>query len=99
MIASGKHPYAVLNISIPPKELDVNVHPAKREVKYTNPNLIFNFVYSSYTVASSKVSSYSSFWESPLLLSDLAYLRYSSEDSNDGIDGVLMGIGKSFNRR
>jgi len=47
MIPSGKHPYAVLNISIPLKDLDINVHPAKREVKYINPNLIFNFVYSA----------------------------------------------------
>ncbi|HSA06842.1 MAG TPA: DNA mismatch repair endonuclease MutL [Candidatus Gastranaerophilales bacterium] len=47
MIASGKYPYAVLNILISPEEIDVNVHPAKREVKYRNPNLIFNFIYSA----------------------------------------------------
>lgn len=47
LISSGRYPYAVLNISILPEELDVNVHPAKREVKYTNPNLIFNFIFSA----------------------------------------------------
>ncbi len=47
MVPSGKHPYLFLNISIPGKNLDINVHPAKKEVKYTNPNLIFNFVYSA----------------------------------------------------
>lgn len=51
MIPSGKHPYVVLNLSIPHKNLDVNVHPAKREVKYTNTNLIFNFIYSSIKAA------------------------------------------------
>lgn len=47
LIPSGKYPFAVLNVTIPPDEIDVNVHPAKREVKYTKPNLIFNFVYSA----------------------------------------------------
>lgn len=45
MIPSGKYPFAVLNISMPPGELDVNVHPSKKEVKYAKPNLIFNFVH------------------------------------------------------
>ncbi len=47
LIPSGKYPFAVLNITIPANEIDVNVHPAKREIKYTKPNLIFNFVYSA----------------------------------------------------
>lgn len=51
MIASGKHPYAVLSLSIPYKDIDINVHPAKREVKYVNPNLIFGFVYSAVRTA------------------------------------------------
>lgn len=51
LIPSGRYPYAVLNISVPPKDIDVNVHPTKKEVKYTNPNLIFNFVYSGVKAA------------------------------------------------
>lgn len=46
LIPSGKYPFAVLNLSMPPNEIDVNVHPSKKEVKYTKPNLIFNFIYS-----------------------------------------------------
>ncbi|NLF82783.1 MAG: DNA mismatch repair endonuclease MutL [Candidatus Gastranaerophilales bacterium] len=51
MIASGKYPYAVLNLSIPYKDIDINVHPAKREIKYANPNLIFGFVHSAVRAA------------------------------------------------
>ena len=47
LIPSGKYPFATLNITMPAIEIDVNVHPAKREIKYTKPNLIFNFVYSA----------------------------------------------------
>ncbi|MDD3150258.1 MAG: DNA mismatch repair endonuclease MutL [Candidatus Gastranaerophilales bacterium] len=44
LIPSGKYPFVVLNLQIPAKEVDVNVHPTKKEVRYTNPNQIFNFV-------------------------------------------------------
>jgi DNA mismatch repair protein MutL len=47
MIPQGKYPFAVLNLTMPSDEVDVNVHPTKKEVKYTKPNLIFNFVYSA----------------------------------------------------
>ena len=47
LIPSGKYPFAALNITMPANEIDVNVHPSKREIKYTKPNLIFNFVYSA----------------------------------------------------
>jgi len=47
LIPSGKYPFAALNITMPANEIDVNVHPSKRELKYTKPNLIFNFVYSA----------------------------------------------------
>ncbi|KKP55112.1 MAG: hypothetical protein UR45_C0004G0007 [candidate division WS6 bacterium GW2011_WS6_33_547] len=43
---------------------------------------IFNFVYSSYTVANSLISSASSFFAVPLLDKDFAYLRYSSGDTS-----------------
>jgi len=47
LIPAGKYPFAVLNISIPTTEIDVNVHPSKKEIKYSKPNLIFNFIYSA----------------------------------------------------
>lgn len=47
LIPAGKYPFAALNIIMPANEIDVNVHPSKKELKYTKPNLIFNFVYSA----------------------------------------------------
>ena len=47
MLPQGKYPFVCINLSIPAADVDVNVHPTKREVRYKNPNLIFNFVYSA----------------------------------------------------
>jgi len=47
IIPSGKYPFAVLNLTLPPNDIDINVHPSKKEIKYAKPNLIFNFVYTA----------------------------------------------------
>lgn len=44
-ILIGKFPFVILNIEISPKDVDVNVHPAKLEVKFENENKIFELVY------------------------------------------------------
>lgn len=41
----GKFPGCVLNIEIDPSLVDVNVHPTKTEVRFSNEKLIFNAVY------------------------------------------------------
>lgn len=47
LIASGKYPFVVLNLEIPTTDVDVNVHPTKKEVRYKNTNQIFNFIHAS----------------------------------------------------
>lgn len=44
-IPSDKFPFCVLNLEIDPSLVDVNVHPAKLEVKFSNENIIFSAVY------------------------------------------------------
>lgn len=44
-IMVGKFPSCVLNIEIDPSLVDVNVHPAKTEVRFSDERLIFNAVF------------------------------------------------------
>jgi DNA mismatch repair protein MutL len=44
LLMTGKHPVAVLDISLPPGEVDVNIHPAKSEVKFRNDADVFRTV-------------------------------------------------------
>lgn len=40
----GKFPYCVLNIEMPYEMVDVNVHPAKTEVRFANESLVFDAI-------------------------------------------------------
>jgi len=44
LLMSGKHPMAVIDITIAPEEVDVNIHPAKSEVKFRNDGEVFRAV-------------------------------------------------------
>ncbi len=44
-IPSGKFPAAILFVGIEPKKVDVNVHPAKTEIKFSDEKSVFSAVY------------------------------------------------------
>jgi len=51
LIGIGKYPFVVLNLEVNPSEIDVNVHPTKKEVRYKNANQVFAFIQSSINMA------------------------------------------------
>ncbi|MDY6918231.1 MAG: DNA mismatch repair endonuclease MutL [Chloroflexota bacterium] len=44
LLMTGKHPVAVLRISLPFEDVDVNVHPTKAEVRFRNERDLFTVV-------------------------------------------------------
>lgn len=44
-LMKGKYPFAILFLEIDPKEIDINVHPSKKIVKFSDEDYIYNLVY------------------------------------------------------
>lgn len=47
LLEKGSFPFYLLNLSIDPKRVDVNVHPSKLEVKFENESNVYRFVLST----------------------------------------------------
>jgi DNA mismatch repair protein MutL len=80
LLMDGRHPIAVINISVPPEDLDVNIHPAKAQIKFCHEQAVFVIVQKAIEgalartpVASSKAvlfSVSSGQWQSPRMIRD-----------------------------
>ncbi len=46
-LMKGKYPFAIIFLNIDPKEIDVNVHPSKKIVKFSNDTRVFSLVKNS----------------------------------------------------
>ena len=47
LMASDRHPVLILFLTLPSEQVDVNVHPAKIEVRFENPSSIRHFMFSA----------------------------------------------------
>jgi len=86
-LGPGKHPIVALDLKIAPEELDVNVHPNKKEVKYKNTNLVFNFIGDSVSKALADAMYKSAHSFQPTLNQN--FLVSSAHKSNEGFNSAL----------
>jgi DNA mismatch repair protein MutL len=42
LLMQGKHPLVVLNLTLQPNRIDVNVHPSKTEIKFQSERMVFS---------------------------------------------------------
>ncbi|MGL5744871.1 MAG: DNA mismatch repair endonuclease MutL [Cetobacterium sp.] len=45
-LMKGKYPFAIINLKVDPKSIDVNVHPSKKIIKFSDENKIYHEIYS-----------------------------------------------------
>ena len=101
----GRYNPAVLFIDMPPEELDVNVHPAKREVRFKSEYIISRAVASAISAALRCQREPESFSEAALPISgklplslvlDAAEVRYQVADSvQDPLEGLYFDAPKA----
>lgn len=56
VLPPGRFPMAVLFVTLPPEEVDVNVHPTKKEVRFLNESRIYWAVSQAVKIALRKIS-------------------------------------------
>ncbi len=89
LLTVGKHPVAVINILLPPEEVDVNIHPTKSEVRFCSEHAVFSVVHRAVrqalmeqvTVPEVKTVAKETIFSSPLrqaVLTPIADTAYSS---------------------
>ncbi len=75
LLPEGKFPGFVIYITCPPAEVDVNVHPAKHEVRFHQARLVHDFIVSTLLITLNE--------------SDLTPENNSKADNDDGIQKLV----------
>ena len=103
LLMVGRYPLAALFIQVPPEEVDVNVHPAKAEVRFRSPDKAFSFVQRAarralLAYAPVPQLSTSSLWGAPACSVDPAWSLGHAEPSDLGNpQAVTSGLGAEDN--
>jgi len=83
----GRHPAFVLSLAMDSRQLDVNVHPQKHEVRFRNSRLIHDFIYRSLKQALGSVQPEQQI-ESPAF----AFLQASAMEHHSPVQQTGMGF-------
>ncbi len=86
MLPIGRYPFVVINLDISPNDIDVNAHPTKREIRYKNPNQIFNFIQSAINTALSNLHTEFEYTPQPSKTPDNIITFKKSENDFDKIE-------------
>ncbi len=91
MLMVGRYPLASLFLQIDPAALDVNVHPAKAEVRFREQDKVFSFVQRAVRRALLAYAPVPSLLPTTLWGSPASRETYSSNSSQTGLDWSMAG--------
>ena len=102
-LIGNRYPFFVLNLELPAEDVDVNVHPTKKEVRYKNPNQIFNFIYSAVDSALSSrkqdINSNIPYIRQVISTKENSKPHFQKEEPDDIYVPVGENIGSMFERK
>jgi DNA mismatch repair protein MutL len=107
-LMTGKHPVAIVNITLPTQDIDVNVHPSKIEVKFRNNQQLFSAIGKAVRqalagAAAPEVKTVSAFpvtatpmalWETPEALSPTTIPSEAADSPSAPVLPVLRVVGQ-----
>ena len=114
LLPIGKFPFLILNVEMDPSKVDVNVHPAKLEVRFSEENIVFKAIYHSIKdtflkndikterekTAEAKEASKDAFKiQNAEELSKKTYSVQSAEDDNDFVPAVFKNTNIATNEQ
>ncbi len=110
LLLTGRHPLAVVNISIDPTQIDVNVHPAKTEIRFLKERRVYAAVqravrqailedarmpaWGNSTVVSKQVAINQSTTSNENIPTEAIELDFDVEEENVGAQSVLSANGE-----
>jgi DNA mismatch repair protein MutL len=97
LLPGGRHPYGLVCITIDPAEVDVNVHPSKREVRFRDEGRVFTAVQRACWAALAESRPYLAVIGHPLdktvtlTTADASPLPWPGTESAPATTGALLG--------
>lgn len=82
-LVQGEHPYAVIFLEFQPDKIDVNIHPQKLQVKFSNPQYVYNNLAKIIRENVRKFSEYSLYIQRPSVPSALSTPNESDENKQN----------------